>query len=97
MTDQEKREMVIKGLECCSGDYALCTMCYLDNGVTCRDTLMRDAIELLKAQEPLEPQIINGSRYIYCGNCKRTLCSISDYDIPNYCSECGRMVKWNDA
>ena len=52
MTEQEKREKVIKGLECCSGDYALCTTCYLENSGTCRDTLMKDAIELLKAQEP---------------------------------------------
>jgi hypothetical protein len=42
---------------------------------------MRDALALLKAQEPVEPILANGSRYILCGNCKYPLCKTSDDDI----------------
>ena len=53
------REKVIKGLECCvSGNTAICERLgcpYADEhegiGDTCIDTLMRDALALLKAQE----------------------------------------------
>lgn len=54
------REKVIKGLECCvSGNTAICERLgcpYADEhegiGDTCIDTLMADALALLKAQEP---------------------------------------------
>lgn len=53
MTDREK---VINGLECCSkGDCADCDNCTyygMQTNVPCESTLMRDAIALLKAQEP---------------------------------------------
>ena len=49
----------------------------------------------LITQEPVEPLIVNGTRYIYCGNCKRPLCNKSDYHLPTFCEECGRKVKWN--
>ena len=56
MTDAEKREKVIKGLECCI--YDDCEKCdykkggCLDNTKTFMNGLKRDAIALLKAQEP---------------------------------------------
>ena len=56
MTEQEKREKVIKGFECCDNDD--CDNCpYFrsddENDLgTCKATLHRDAIALLKAQEP---------------------------------------------
>ena len=52
----DKREKVIKGLECCNNDE--CDSCPYyrscdENDLgTCRATLHRDAIALLKAQEP---------------------------------------------
>ena len=56
MTEQEKREKVIKGLECCSkGDCADCDNCTyhgIQTDVPCESTLMRDALALLKAQVP---------------------------------------------
>jgi hypothetical protein len=49
-------EDVIKGLECCSkGDCADCDNCTyhgVQTDVPCESTLMRDALVLLKAQEP---------------------------------------------
>ena len=98
------REKVIRGLECCledeardlkcweDGDYPECP--YNDHVDGCMGRLNRDALALLKAQEPVEPIVVNGSRYIYCGNCKRPLCDTSDDYFPTYCEYCGRAVKW---
>ena len=59
MSEQEKREKVIKGLECCISEntckdeyYKKCpylNTCYREAGPY---QLMKDALELLKAQEP---------------------------------------------
>ena len=52
MADGEK---VIRGLECCSSMIPYCstnTCPYYDVQVNCRATLERDALELLKSQEP---------------------------------------------
>lgn len=58
---QERREKVIKGLECCNNDE--CDSCPYyrscdENDLgTCKATLHRDALALLKAQEPDEDWI----------------------------------------
>ena len=49
---------------------------------------MRDAIALLKMQEPIEPVVINGQ--YECGECRYEL----RIDADSYCPCCGRMVKW---
>ena len=53
MSEQEKREKVIKGLECCSHeDIGDCNNCpYNINDMHCDINMMRDVLELLKAQE----------------------------------------------
>lgn len=55
MTDAEKREKVMKGLEICTKSLCSCEGCpYLnDTGITCDSMtdLMRDALATLKAQE----------------------------------------------
>ena len=48
----------------------------------------RNAITLLKAQEPIEPVVINGQ--YECGGCRYEL----RRDADTYCPCCGRMVKW---
>ena len=57
MTDAKKREKVIKGLECCTKDECECcpyeNVCFGDDEVEIFDTLARDALALLKAQEPM--------------------------------------------
>ena len=56
MTEQEKWEKVIKGLECCTKDECECCpyedVCFGDDEVELFDRLARDALALLKAQEP---------------------------------------------
>ena len=55
MTEQEKREKVIKGLECCDGycdEDTGCPYFESEEGFECVERLTKDAIDLLKAQEP---------------------------------------------
>ena len=55
---------------------------------------LRDAIALLKEQEPIKPKSKvrhgeNGQVQHWCGNCMAML-----HGKPKYCSNCGRQVKW---
>ena len=57
MTEQEKRKMVIRGLECCSAEDKRAAFCHeydcpYRDYEECPMNLMRDALDLLKAQEP---------------------------------------------
>ena len=81
----EEIAKVIHELELCLDDAVA--------AVVPRDTVVA-AIELLNVQKPIAPLIVNGTMHIYCGNCNNTLCNKSDDDLPAYCSECGRPVKW---
>jgi len=100
MTEQEKREKIIKGLECCwdvqsgwkDARYVCSTCPYTDNCIPCETLapLMEDALALLKGQEPVKPTWRCG--YAYCGKCGYKLHWIVDKN--NYCPECGRAVKW---
>jgi hypothetical protein len=105
MLDMEK---VIKELECCvslSHNGSKCANCdYADefhNG-DCETYLLRDALALLKAQEPVEPKIVDTSnsklyhndmfKNHYCGNCGEFLHVVNRKDM--FCSQCGKAVKW---
>lgn len=97
MTDAEKREKVIRGLECCTKDECECcpyeNVCFGDDEVEIFDTLARDALALLKAQDA---QLVIVSRdYIEgtvfrCPKCKE---AVHKYN-GNYCPHCGQAVKW---
>lgn len=54
--NNEKREKVIRGLECCSqqrGGPELCEQCpYNNETFPCSNTLSHDALDLLREQEP---------------------------------------------
>lgn len=54
MTEQEKREKVIRGLECCKIPFSKCYNggCPYFDDEGCKAKLKREALELLKAQEP---------------------------------------------
>lgn len=90
------REKVIKGLECCKIPF---TKCY-DGGCPyfendgCKARLKGDALALLKAQEPINPIMVKGARstYLKCGYCYAWL---PQNEKPNYCSNCGKAVKWD--
>ena len=102
--DMTKSENVIKGLEICSAgewnstggrDHTRCPYYPAGyTGCTCK-LLMRDALALLKAQEPVEPTIGGdadgpcGNWWYQCGKCKEAI----DYH-DRYCRNCGRAVKW---
>lgn len=84
MTNQEK---VIKDLGSCVEYFASKV-----KGVMFNEWLeeSRKAIALLKAQEPIEPVYELG--ITRCGQCNH---EIDKYGGDNYCSQCGRAVKWN--
>ena len=88
------REKVIKGLECCTkGDevqFCRDEGCpYADVPDDCMGDVMRDALELLKAQEPVTPIIVY-NRYV-CAKCRYEVRRGAD----NYCPCCGKRVKWD--
>ena len=68
------------------------------------ETAMRDALELLKKQEPVKPHYVksyykDGRSRAYCGNCgiavnigiKNNTSKHRDF----YCGYCGKKVKWD--
>ena len=91
------REKVIKGLECCTipGNCGTCPWYPSDKAEEgCIRTLMKATLELLKAQEPVEPIRMNHDENKYRDHYK---CPICDDDLTyeqQYCAECGRAVKW---
>ena len=91
----DKREKVIKGLEklidtagCVAVDDADCKSCPYISVNGCIDQIHQDALELLKAQEPVKPIIVNGE--YECGFCRNEI----NPDTHTFCSCCGRSVKW---
>lgn len=53
--------------------------------------LVRDALDLLKEQEAVEPKQIGQGWF--CGACDALL-SIGNEKIVKFCSMCGKPVKW---
>lgn len=99
MTD---RENVIAAYECSNEKLPdkRCEKCpfgyeYLDQTgdnyfVGCNtERMMVDAIDLLKAQEQVEPVYELG--ITRCGQCNH---EIDKYGGDNYCPKCGKAVKW---
>lgn len=53
MTDSERREKVIRGLECCAlGAFDTCEECPYTEETRCSEHLCGDALALLRKQEP---------------------------------------------
>lgn len=101
MADLEK---VINGLECeLKKD---CSDCPYDADFNCLGCLAlhRDALELLKEQEPVKPYMdYDGQDVWRCGECGNSLMHPSYYDCDNdaknhirYCSHCGRAIAWDE-
>ena len=61
-----------------------------------------DAITMLKAKEPVEPQEKREGDYrnLYCGACGRGIVGYvghltgKRFNVSDYCYKCGRAVKW---
>ena len=90
------REKVVKGLEYCTGNH-LCSGCgyYDPDNVRCQKDLMRDALELLKEQEPVTPKEVSmyPQNQYACGSCGHVSIGTKDYHA-KFCPACGRKVKW---
>lgn len=64
--------------------------------------LILSILEVLKAQEPVKPRIVDTSnsklyhndmfKNYYCGNCGEFLRVVNRKDL--FCSQCGKAVKW---
>jgi hypothetical protein len=102
MTDREK---VIKWLEECQKPECTCKNCpyYLEVDASaadeavlehCCDQLMRDALALLREQEPVKPkrEVNENGQILSCGNCGAWFA----VQKQKFCHECGMAVKWND-
>ena len=108
------REKVIKGLECCTKKVCIykdtenecpyCELCgeYEDAFEDCTTALAKDAIALLKAQEPVMVEERADTDTINCPKCGQQFARVGrDKSIyldtdeePNYCPKCGQAVKW---
>ena len=89
------REKVVCGLEChMRATGPECGKCPYDAiDLRCIKSLRDDAIALLKAQEPVKPdvKIIGCGKRYHCGGCK-----VSIEPNHKFCRICGRAVKWGD-
>lgn len=107
----ELREKVSLAVAHClrSNDCSICEACPYNEGTDygCRARLRDDIIELLKVQEPMEPEpkeVIYDDvhRSVYCPSCDNRLAGLTysgavaleTEETPNYCWMCGQAVKW---
>lgn len=105
MTDAEKRDMVIRGLECCSqqrGGPELCEQCPYDNEpFPCANALIRDALAQLKEQEPRWISVNqdkpkkDGKYFVLRHSQGRQIVEIMYYGIPEYLKD--RYFYYNDS
>jgi DNA-directed RNA polymerase subunit RPC12/RpoP len=96
------REKVLKGLECLITDEVPCEGCLYNGSGYCLKNIAKDARELLKEQEPVEPTANDEAiRVTYnCGECGYLVGFVSTIhnDMQyraKYCPECGRKVLWH--
>ena len=99
-------EKVINGINRCTCHVPdACRDCGYDAGQpynVCVESLLKDTLELLKTQEPVEPEkrewpygVYGASKYEYkCGACGCCLVNNEKWQT-KYCPECGRAVKWD--
>lgn len=82
-------EKVIKGLEAIVNDDWMWKKADYYAG------LCKDALALLKAQEPVEPVFDEGDGktigQFLCGKCHAKI----GFEHPHFCWHCGRAVKWD--
>lgn len=89
MTEQEKRESVIKEFK---DNYRPYSPGYAHALV--RNWAVRDAIDLLKLQEPKPPVIKENSygwKFYYCPSCGKEFYQNNKF---SFCEKCGQAVKW---
>lgn len=91
------REKVIHDLERCTcNEPFACRDCShnVKLGDGCTEYLLKDALELLKEQEPVEAvDNPEGPWFALCGECGH---SLGFREIFKFCPHCGKEVKWNE-
>lgn len=94
-------EKVIKGLEChFLVDMSVCEKCPYYPNENCTDDMAKDALALLKEQEPKPPVIKEnayGWKFFYCPSCGREFYADRKHGCVNevkFCDKCGQAVKW---
>ena len=73
-----------------------------ENNTLVPQWIVLHALTLLKAQEPVEPKVVDTSnsklyhndmfKNHYCGNCGEFLHVVNRKDL--FCSQCGKAVRW---
>ena len=93
------REKVIYSIERCICHVPdACRDCPYDAGHPyneCIEMLLKDAMELLKEQEPKQVVMTTnsyGTKFYHCPRCNH---DIYAYPRQMYCSQCGQAVKWD--
>ena len=91
--------MLRKSHDVCDGNCCVCELAQDDYEL---HEMYINVISTLKAQEPVEPKIVDTSnsklyhndmfKNHYCGNCGEFLHTVNRKDL--FCSQCGRAVKW---
>jgi hypothetical protein len=97
MPDKEK---VIKGLECLISNDVPCEGCPYYGSGYCLRNIAKDAMDLLKEQEAVEPKFVGVNTWT-CGECGAVLgwedFTQSGLELVEYkfCPGCGKAVKWD--
>ena len=93
------REKVMCGLECCSINtrtlsIPLCRSCpYIKEPFPCTYSLMRDALAILKEQEP--KMVVKTTSTIRCPGCGKQITSKGAIHREiKYCWKCGQAITW---
>ena len=94
MADMKK---VLNGLECCADRTdRKCQICPYDSpdNIYCVSDITRDALELLKEQEPVHAQKREFAHMWFwcCGSC-----GVAITEGDKFCRNCGKAVKWDDT
>jgi hypothetical protein len=98
-------EKVILGLECQYEPRMTCYGCeyFIARDKLCnKNKIFREAVDLLKAQEPVKPYIdYDGQDVWRCGSCGATIFHLShtqadenEQNCVTFCRYCGKAMKW---
>ena len=91
-------EKVIKGLQCIIDGTVRCESCgyAIDKHghYSCQQECAKDAIALLKEQEPKSAIITHQNDCCKDGKCPSCWHELDDNMHPKYCGYCGQAVKW---
>lgn len=84
---------LIESMKLCMGAERDCHKCmYFETENDCRDSMIYDAVELVKEKEP-KSAIIEGSDVAHVGRCPSCHVILTPFRA-NYCYCCGEAVKW---